>query len=207
MSGVLLFGGTFDPIHHGHLIVARSARERLGVERVVLIPSASPPHKDARRITAFADRAAMCRLAVEGEKGFEVSEWEGAAPSPNYTLMTVKHFASEAPGVDLYWLLGLDSLNELPTWYRVSELADRCTLVTAMRPGHAQPNLEGLRAVLSDAQIRRIASHVLPTPHVEISATEIRERVRGGLSVRYLVPEGVCGYIRAHGLYVREGSA
>ncbi len=205
MSGILLFGGTFDPIHHGHLIVARAAREELGANRVVLIPSGFPPHKDARLLSPFADRAAMCRLAVQGEPTFAVDDWEGSAATPSYTLKTVEHVQAALPGERLFWLVGMDTLAELRTWYRVSELAERCTLVIAGRPGHAAAALEQLGDVLRAEQVAAMQSNVLTTPNIEISATAIRERVRRGFSVRYLVPDAVYGYISTHGLYVREG--
>lgn len=202
MAGVLLFGGSFDPVHCGHLIVSRAAAELLSVERIILIPSAQPPHKERARLTAPEHRVAMCRAAVAGDPLFEVSDWEVRQPGPNYTLLTVNQFrAALGAETPLYWLLGGDSLRDLHTWYRVAELADACTLVTAGRPGHAPPDWAELGRHLRAEQLARLRAHVLATPQVEIAATQVRQRVAAGLSVRYLVPEPVRDYISAQRLY------
>ena len=202
MASILLFGGSFDPIHHGHLIVCRYAAEKLGVARVILIPSASPPHKREATLTPAADRVELCRLAVRDDALFEVSDWEAQQAGPNYTLYTVQHFLeTEPPGTKLYWLIGLDSLAELPTWYRVGELASLCTVVTAGRPGSAWPSRESLTDLMTSEQINELEAHYLDSPLIDISATDVRARVRAGQSIRYLVPEPVREAIQARGLY------
>lgn len=201
MPGVLLFGGSFDPIHHGHLIVARAAAERLQLPRVILIPSAIPPHKQDRSLTSGAHRVALCRAAVAGDDLFDVSDWEMQQAGPSYTLSTVEHFTATTPaGTPLYWLIGMDSLVELHTWYRVDALAEACTLVTAGRPGFV-PRLEALRERISAAALQRIQEHILETPLIEISATEIRTRAARRRPLRYLVPDAVAEYIATHHLY------
>ncbi len=204
MDRVLLFGGSFNPVHHGHLIVARAAAEQLSVSRVILVPSAQPPHKQDRPLAPPADRLEMCRRAAAGEPGFEVSDWELGRPGPNYTLHTVEHFAGQLPDSgrdELFWLVGLDSLHELHTWYRAGELVERCTIATAARPGSNPPAAADLGRHFSPPQVARLLAHVLPTPQVEIAGTDIRRRVARGLSIRYLVPEAVRDYIAAAGLY------
>lgn len=202
MAGVLLFGGSFDPIHHGHLLVARAAAEQLGVGRVVLIPGAAPPHKLDKRLAPAAQRVAMCRLAVVGDPLFAVSDWEVSQAGPNYTLLTVQRFRAASPeGTELYWLIGMDSLRELRTWYRIAELVAACTVVTAGRPGVAPPELEECLAMLPVEAREAIGRHILNTPLIEISATEVRARARAGQSLRYLVPDAVAAYIETHGLY------
>ncbi|MFQ5807236.1 MAG: nicotinate (nicotinamide) nucleotide adenylyltransferase [Phycisphaerae bacterium] len=199
---MLLFGGSFDPIHHGHLVVSRHAAEALDVDRVVLIPGASPPHKRQAALAPAADRLELCRLAVRSDPLFEVSDWETRQAGPNYTLHTVRHFQETQPqATKLYWLIGLDSLAELSSWYRVGELVTHCTLVTAGRPGAERPDLSPLRKLLSAAQLRELQEHILETPLIDISATNIRARVHAGLSIRYLVPEPVRTAIAARGLY------
>ena len=107
----LLFGGSFDPIHYGHLIVSRFVAEHLAIPRVVLVPGARPPHKADAGLAPAADRLAMCRLAVAGDSQFEVSDWELGQPGPNYTLHTIEHYRSASPpGAQFYWLIGMDSL-------------------------------------------------------------------------------------------------
>ena len=205
MARVLLFGGSFDPIHHGHLIVCRSAAEKLDAEQVVLIPSANPPHKHGAALTAPADRLELCRLAVRDDPLFAVSDWETRQPGPNYTLYTVRHFReARSPDTRLYWLIGLDSLHELQTWYRVGELASACTLVTAGRPGLPWPSRDSLAKSMSSEQIDELEAHYLHSPLIDISATDIRARVRAGRSIRYLVPEPVREAIEARGIY-RDG--
>ena len=206
--GILLFGGTFDPIHNGHLIVCRAAAERLGVERAVLIPSAQPPHKVGMQVSGAEHRLAMARLGAEGEDLFEVSDCELRRAGPSYTLDTVKEFqAVYGPEVRLYWLIGADSLGELAGWHRVAELAQACTLVTAARPGWEGQGASVLEGVLKPGQIKRIGEYILETPNIDIAATEIRRRVRAGLSICYMLPETVREYIEREGLYGgREGS-
>jgi nicotinate-nucleotide adenylyltransferase len=202
LAGILLFGGSFDPIHHGHLIVCRYAAEALDLERVVLIPGASPPHKRQAKLSPAADRLELCRLAVRDDRLFDVSDWEARQPGPNYTLHTVIHFRETLPpGTRLHWLIGMDSLAELSSWHRVGELAALCTLVVAGRPGFQWPDRGALIESLSAEQIRELEIHTLDSPLIDISATEIRARVRSGRSIRYLVPEPVRTAIERRGLY------
>jgi nicotinate-nucleotide adenylyltransferase len=202
VNQVLLFGGSFDPIHHGHLIVARFVAEHLGVARVILIPSLSPPHKQHRRLTPAAERLAMCRLAVAAEPLFEVSDWEIGRSGPNYTLDTVTHFREMLePEDELCWLIGMDSLLELETWYRAAELVDLCTIVTTVRPGSAPPDAATLARRFSPPQIDRLLKNIVAGPRIDIAGTEIRARVRAGESIGFLVPDAVCRYITQHRLY------
>ncbi len=202
VNRVLLFGGSFDPVHHGHLIVARQVAEQLGVAQTILIPSASPPHKPQQALAPAADRLAMCRLAVMGDPQFAVSDWELTQPGPNYTINTIDHFRTAlGPATELLWLIGMDTLPELETWYRAGELVDQCTFVTAGRPGFAKPDADRLARAFSQSQAAGLLQHVLPTVHIEIAARDIRARVQAGRSIRYLVPEAVRSYIEQHGLY------
>jgi nicotinate-nucleotide adenylyltransferase len=199
---VLLYGGSFNPIHHGHLIVARSAAEHLGAVRTILIPSASPPHKSGSELAAPEQRLEMARLAVADEPGFEVSDTEIRRTGPSYTILTVGEYRQRLGAeVPVYWLIGGDTLPELGTWYRVSELVELCAIVTAGRPGYEQPDLSTLFSCLSAGQIARLREGILPTPQVDISATDIRRRVREGQSFRYLVPDSVRQYIQGRGIY------
>jgi len=204
-KGVLLFGGTFDPIHHGHLIVSRWAAEQLGVARVVLIPSAVPPHKVGNQITDAQDRLRMAQLAVEGDELFEVSDCELQREGPSFTLDTVRYFRRlYHEDIKLYWLIGADSLPELAGWYEVKQLVDECMVVTAARPGSETGDLSALGSVLEEEQIGRIRQHILNIPQIEISSTDIRARVRQGQTIDYLVPTAVADYIHKHRLYPRE---
>jgi nicotinate-nucleotide adenylyltransferase len=198
----LLFGGSFNPIHHGHLIIARHVAETLDMARVILIPGARPPHKLDERLAPAAVRLAMCRQAVAGEPAFEVSDWELGRSGPNYTIDTVGHFqAALGTAAEVCWLIGMDSLHELHQWHRAAELVELCPLVTAARPGFAPPARETLAERFSPAAAERLLGHVVTSREVDISATEIRERVARGASIRYLVPEAVRAVIESEGLY------
>jgi nicotinate-nucleotide adenylyltransferase len=202
MHRVLLFGGSYDPVHNGHLIVSRHVAERLDVERVVLIPSAAPPHKLAQKLSPAADRLAMCRLAVAGDPQFEVSDWELGQTGPNYTLLTIRHFRTVlGPDAEICWLVGMDSLLELGTWYRAGELVEACTIVTAARPGFVRPEWAKLAGPFTAEQRERLDRHIIPGPEIEIASREIRARARVGQSIRYFVPEAVREYIEQRGLY------
>lgn len=201
-DGLLLFGGSFNPIHVGHLIVARAAAEQLNAEQVVLIPSAAPPHKTNSHLATPEDRMEMVHLAIAGEPGFAVSDIELHRQGPSYTILTVEAYRRElGSGTPLYWLIGGDTLPELHTWYRIRDLVELCTVVTAVRPGFEAPDLSTLFNALPPSQIHRLEGSILPTPRIDVSATEIRRRIREGRSIRYLVPDRVAEYIRANGLY------
>ncbi|NOT00772.1 MAG: nicotinate (nicotinamide) nucleotide adenylyltransferase [Phycisphaerales bacterium] len=197
-----LYGGSFNPIHVGHLIVARVAAELLGWERVYLIPSGQPPHKRAGALLDGCHRAAMIRAAIADDPLFELDEHDLRQTGRCYTVNTVAHFAERlGAGVELHWLIGADSLSELATWHRVADLVGSCRVVTAARPGWEAPSLDALRPHLTDEQIGQLRSDILDTPRIDVSASAVRGRVADGLSIRYLVPESVRAYIETHGLY------
>ena len=202
MDRILLFGGSFDPLHCGHLIVSRFIAEQLGLAHIVLIPSAAPPHKLDRILTPASHRLAMCQSVAVEDPQFEVSDCELGRPGPNYTIHTIEHFRTAAGRAAEYcWLIGMDSLSELPTWHRADELVDACTIITAARPGFAAPDDTVLAGRFSRAQIARLRQHIAESPRIDISGTDIRARVAAGRSIRYLVPEPVRRYIADHGLY------
>lgn len=197
-----LYGGSFDPIHFGHLISARSLAEQLGLDRVVLIPSARPPHKQGVPMTPAEDRLAMARLAVEGDPAFGVSEIELQREGPSYTFDTIAEFRRVVgPDIELVWFIGADSLPELPTWYRVAELVQAVRIVTACRPGWTPPPAGALARAVGEKASARLLQDCLQTPQIDISATEIRQRVRAGLPIRYLVPDRVAAHIDHVRLY------
>ncbi|MCA9244750.1 MAG: nicotinate (nicotinamide) nucleotide adenylyltransferase [Phycisphaerales bacterium] len=198
-AGVLLFGGSFNPVHHGHLIVCREVAERLNVRAAILIPSRTPPHKERVGLAPIEDRLEMCRLATYDDPMLTVSDYEARQSGPNFTLLTVQAFQRELKE-RLYWLIGTDSLAELHTWYHVGELADACTLVTAARAGYVEDTAH-LRDTLRPEQIEHIRAHILPSPRIDISATGIRQRIEAGQSVRWLTPRAVEAYVRERGLY------
>lgn len=216
---ILQFGGTFDPIHHGHLIVARAVAEYFHFEKVLLIPAAVPPHKlsgsadepgpggqAASRVqTPAEDRLAMIRRAIAGEPLFEVSDIELGLPQPSYTFDTLMALREQRGlEAELCWLIGADMLEDLPTWHRAGEVIEMASIITASRPPYSRridSILDKLRVRFSADQVARLAGGVVQTPLVDITSTHIRKRTREGKSVRFLTPDVVISYIEEKGLY------
>lgn len=197
-----LYGGSFDPIHVGHLIVARSVAETLGLRQVIFLPSAHPPHKDATTLLDASHRGEMVKLAIHGEPLFTYDDYDLTHTGPTYTVDTIAHFRTTlGPSTELCWVIGADSLSELPTWHRIGDLLDTCRIVTAARPQFPPSDMNALREVLTDDQVKRLYDDILQTPGIDISSTEIRRRIRSRKSIRYLVPDTVCSYIENRQLY------
>ena len=191
----LWFGGSFNPIHHAHLIAARAVAEARGYERVVLVPSFQPPHKLLERDIAPAeDRLAMCRLAVAGSALFEVDDLELRRGGPSFTIDTVRELKRRG-NAKVHWLIGADMVNILPQWHEAAALMAEATIVVMARPGW-ECDWERL-----PAEYQKLKAQEVPVPPVQMSATQIRNRVRRGLGIEYLTPEGVVRYIRDRGLY------
>jgi len=187
-----VFGGTFDPIHLGHLVVAEQARDRLGLERVLFVPARVPPHKTAAVANA-EHRYRMTCLATGDNPGFGVSDLELGREGPSYTVDTLRRLRAESPGdARHYLLLGADSARDLVQWKEHEALLEDSTVVVLARPGVGPEDFP--------APVGRQATF-LATPLLDISSSEIRRIVRGGGSVRYLVPAPVEDYIRSEGLY------
>ena len=200
-----LYGGSFDPIHFGHLIPARSIAERLALSRVVLIPSARPPHKHSGTVADVRDRLAMATLAVQGDPLFQVSDVELHREGPSYTFDTVQQFrAMLHPAAELFWIIGADSLPELPTWYRISELVAAVTIVTVARPGWEGGELPALTVAVGPQLAEELLENCYETPEIDISSTDIWQRVGEARSIRYLTPDAVVSYIESHQLYRRS---
>lgn len=184
-----IFGGTFDPPHLGHLVVAQDAWSALGLDRVVFIPAAVPPHKRGR-ITPAELRLEMLRAATAGDERFEVSDLELRRPGPSYTVDTLRELRERDPTCALFLLLGADQFIEFHTWREAEEIARLATLVVLSRGG------------LDTGSPRIAVPHrVLPVTRIDISATEIRRRVQAGEPIRYLVPRGVEEIVEREGLY------
>ncbi|MEZ6084439.1 MAG: nicotinate (nicotinamide) nucleotide adenylyltransferase [Phycisphaerae bacterium] len=199
---VALYGGSFNPVHHGHLSIARSIAEALDIDQVVLLPSHAPPHKLAQGLAKTEHRMAMVRLAVTNDPLFSVSDHDATCVGPSYTVKTIEHFKSALPDdAEIVWIVGADSLLELHTWYQVAKLVANCRIVTANRPGSAIGSLDALEAMIGKEATRRLLDDVIDTPHIDISSTQIRNRVKENRSIRYFVPSNVEEYIRQHGLY------
>lgn len=188
-----LFGGTFDPIHVGHLILAESCREACALDQVWFIVTAAPPHKAGER-TPVSDRLEMARIAIAGHPQFRVSEIEAKRPGPHYSYETLEALRAERPGDELFFLIGADSLADLPQWRHPGRIAAAATIVVVDRPGE-----ESLTAAVLERLPWRFQHVTMPL--VGISSTDLRARVAAGRSIRYQVPRGVEAYIEAHRLY------
>ncbi len=201
---LVLFGGTFDPVHNGHLIVARSIAEQLGIDSITLMPAAKPPHKPAAA-AGGEHRIEMLRLATADDPLFEICDLELTRPGPSYTLETVRALR-DLRGQDLAvrLIIGADMLVELPNWHQVSQLLCSVEFIVAARPPQDQKMdqiLAGIEKTLGSKISQKLLKSVVTTPLIDISSTEIRNRVSQGLSISYLVPESVRAYISASGLY------
>lgn len=196
-----LFGGTFDPPHIGHLILASEARHQLGLTRLLWILTPIPPHKRGQPITPVAHRLAMLELALRDEPAFEISPVEIERPGPHFTVDTVHILAEEHPGAELIYLLGGDMLRDLPTvWHRPLDFLRACHALGVMRRPGDSLNLSELEAALPgiSAKVRFVDA-----PLLEIASSEIRRRIAAGRPARYYLPPGVYEYIMEHGLYRR----
>jgi len=189
MPSIGLFGGSFDPIHHGHLIVARVAAESLGLDEVRFMPAREQPFKRGRHAAPAADRAVMLELAIAGSPGFAVERAELERPGPSYTVDTLESLRAREPRAAFTLLLGADAAAELGAWHRAGELPSLARIVVLARPGTPVPSSPLIAASLE-------------VPAVDISATEIRRRARAGLPVRYWVPDAVAEYMARHRLYL-----
>ena len=191
----LWFGGSFNPVHNGHLIVSRAVADAAGFERVVLLPSAGPPHKLRHPdMAAMEDRLAMCSLAAESVTGFEVDDLEMRRHGPSFTIDTARELKRR--GWDrVTWLIGADQVAKLPTWHDPEALLREVDFVIMARPGST---FDWGRL---PAQFQHLRERVVMAPLVDISATDIRRRVAAGVSIEHLVPETVARYIEAKGLY------
>ncbi|MBF8266857.1 MAG: nadD [Dehalococcoidia bacterium] len=197
-----ILGGTFDPIHIGHLIIAQEAASRVGLDEVWFIPTGQPWMKAKTSISAAHHRREMVKLALECNPHFKVSSIEIDRPGPSYTVDTLSALQEgDAKGASPFVILGMDSLETLHRWHQPSRLFDLCTLVAVSRPGYGDfdmASLEKIRRGVSEKVIR------IEGPNIGISGTEIRRRVSQGLPITYWVPRPVKQYIYENGLYREE---
>jgi nicotinate-nucleotide adenylyltransferase len=201
-EAVGIMGGTFDPIHYGHLVAAEEARLQLELARVIFVPNGHPPHKKDYDVTAAERRHEMVFLATAGNPGFETSRVELDREGPSYSVDTLAEFRRRF-GADtrLYFITGADAVLELLTWHEPHRLVEMCEIIAVIRPGYDLRRLEG--ALGADLMAR---CRVLAIPGVDISSTGLRRRAAGGESLRYFTPPAVEQYIEAHRLYVVPGA-
>ena len=185
MRKIGVYGGTFDPIHHGHLILARDAREQLGLENVIFVPAARSPHKMNTPQSSAEARLRMVLAATEGESAFYVSNFEVRRPPPSFTVDTAEHLAARESGAEFIYLMGEDHVTELATWHRFEDLKRLVSFAVLSRSGN-------------------MGAHSFPIIErkIDISSSDIRERVASGRAIRYLVPKAVEAIIREEKLYM-----
>ena len=199
---LVLFGGTFDPIHMGHLLLAEYCREQVDADRIIFMPAGIPPHKKGQRRTPGSIRAEMLELAVHGNPAFEVDRFEIDRTEVSYTVDTLRHLSEKHPDAELFFLVGADMLFDLPNWYRGEEICRLATPIAAQRPGSPPPDFGCLAPIVPDPSRRReISQHLLDMPRIDLSSTNIRQRVEEGRSIRYQTPRDVELHIHSEQLY------
>ena len=192
MTRLGVFGGTFDPIHIGHLVLAESAREQLDLGRVIFVPAGEPWRKADREVSSAEDRLEMVRLAIADHPAFEASSVEIEREGPSYTFETLESLAAANPDAELFFIMGTDTLHDVPNWRSPERIVELSTFAVAARPGALRTEAaEGLPADIVTIQM----------PEIGISASEIRERAAAGQSFRYLVPAPVAEYMSNAALY------
>lgn len=199
-----ILGGSFDPVHFGHLLLAETCREQCGLEQVWFLPAAAPPHKLGRALTPANHRLAMLQLAIAGHDAFAVSPLEIERGGVSYTVQTLAELQQRQPDAELFFLMGADSLQDLPTWREPARVCQLAIPVVVRRRGSPEPELDVLRELVSAERLERIRQYQVQMPVVEFSSTAIRQSVAAGRSIRYQMPRAVEKYIQSQGLYLAE---
>ena len=198
-----VMGGTFNPVHNGHLVTAQEALSQFKLDRVIFIPTGNPPHKVEKDIAAAEDRYIMTVIATSSNSNFFVSRMEIDRKEKSYTIDTVRQLRKKhGENSSLYFITGADAILEILTWKNTNEIISLCKFIAATRPGYDMTRIEDFRKKLfssSEASYKKI--YIMEIPALSISSTDIRNRVRSGQPIDYLLPEGVSNYILKHGLY------
>ncbi|HUT47186.1 MAG TPA: nicotinate-nucleotide adenylyltransferase [Sedimentisphaerales bacterium] len=205
---IALFGGTFDPIHIGHTTVAADAAEHIGAEKIVFVPAKRSPLKGFSPRANDNDRLNMISLAIAGEKNFQVSDYELKRPAPSYTLATIRKFQADyGSETSIHWLIGADGVDDLTYWYKISELIDACNLTTMYRAGCEPPDFAKFEEIWGRERIEKLQRNIIQTPLVDISSTEIRNRIAKNGDITKMLHPAVADYIRKNGLYQSKEAA
>ena len=196
-----LFGGSFDPVHYGHLLLAECAREALVLDEVWLLPAAVPPHKQARELAPAKARLEMLELALGGHEQLRTSPLEIERGGISYTVLTLAAVHERQPQASLFLLMGADSLHDLPSWREPGRICELATPVVVRRGGSPEPDFSVLAALVSPQRINEIRLAQVEMPLIELSSTDLRRRAATGQSLRYRTPRAVEKYIETQGLY------
>lgn len=197
-----LYGGSFDPVHYGHLLLAECARETLALDEVWLLPAAVPPHKQMRELASAKHRLAMLDLALGGHEQIKSSRVEIDRGGVSYTVETLTAIHEQQPGTTLFFLMGADSLNDLPTWREPARICDLATIAVVRRGGAPEPDFSILNNLISSERLAQIRAAQVQMPLIELSSTDLRHRAATGHSLRYRTPRAVEKYIETNNLYV-----
>ncbi len=212
-----IIGGTFDPVHLGHLRTAEEAFEELGLEKVIFVPAADPPHKPGQVVLEFEHRWRMLQLSIAANPRFVLSDVERRTAGKSYTVNTLRELGREFPGTELFFLVGLDAFLDIDTWFRFEELFRLARIAVLRRPGFGEADLEELLSRRVSGGYKRdpatgafihpemLPVHYLGNSPLEVSSTRIRQLAAMGRSIRYLVHHEVLGYISEKKLYVKSG--
>lgn len=204
MKRLGIMGGTFDPVHYGHLVAAEGARYQFQLEEIIFVPTGRPPHKAPEKVSKPHHRLALTHLAINTNPFFAVSTMEIERTGLSYTIDTVRETSNLFPGAQIFFITGADAVLEILNWKNVAELLSMCFFIAATRPGYRLCSLKAGLPGFSPAQLERII--VMEVPALAISSTDIRQRVREGRPIKYLLPEPVENYILEHGLYQKQVS-
>ncbi len=196
-----LFGGSFDPVHYGHLLLAETCREQAELDAVWFVPAAVPPHKTRKELAPDKARVEMLELALAGDPRFVVSAIELERGGVSYTIDTLTTIHEQQPEAELYFLMGADSLRELPTWRDPAGICRLATPLVVRRGGTPEPDFSPIEQWMSPAQLQLAKQLQVAMPAIELSSTELRARAATGKSLRFRTPRAVEEYIRAQGLY------
>ena len=195
-----IFGGTFDPVHMGHLILAEQCRDQAKLDEVWFLPSYIPPHKAGAGVTRFEQRCDMLDLAVAGHPAFRIDRIEKELPEPSFTARTLAELHARHPGNEFFLLMGSDCLPDLPSWYEPRQVIELAGLVVVPRPGVMLWTAERLAKALG-VDVSAVRLRFVACPMIEIASRELRRAVADGMSVRYMVPRAVEEYVRERKLY------
>ena len=201
---IALFGGSFDPIHLGHTGVAHVAAQQLQAEKVIFIPAKCSPLKGSLPRASDDDRLKMIERAIQTEPDCAVNDCELRRPAPSYTLDTVRQFqASYGPETSIHWLLGADSVDDLVYWYKIDELIDACHVSVMYRGGYDAPTFDKYTSLWGPERVEKLRANIVETPSIDLSSTQIRERLAAGEDASEALHPDVASYIRRHRLYRR----
>lgn len=196
-----LFGGSFDPVHYGHLLLAECCVEQRRLDQVWFLPAAVPPHKQGRELTPAEMRIEMLELAIGGHPRLAVSRYEVDRGGVSYTVDTLRHYREEDPEGELFFLLGTDMFEDLPNWRETAAVCELALPIVVRRAGMGEPDFDCLAGIASPERIERIRRNQVEMPPMGLSSSEIRRRVAAGESIRFQTPRAVEKYIRTHNVY------